>query len=94
MLSTLERHTSRFALVIVIRRVNARTVLEILFKTAFAAAESIAKVLLAVVNSFVYVVTRRETKNIHLTRMWANAQPDGRPPEHRWRPLFNAAKFG
>jgi len=28
-----------------------------------------------------------------LTRMWANAQPDGRPAEHRWRPLFNAAKF-
>jgi len=29
-----------------------------------------------------------------LTRMWANAQRDGRPTEHRWRPLFNAAKFG
>ena len=28
------------------------------------------------------------------TRMWANAQPDGRPAEHRWRPLFNVAKFG
>jgi len=27
------------------------------------------------------------------TRMWANAQPDGRPAEHRWRPLFSAAKF-
>ena len=26
--------------------------------------------------------------------MWANAQPDGRPAEHRWRPLINAAKFG
>jgi len=26
-----------------------------------------------------------------LTRMWANAQPDGRPAERRWRPLFNAA---
>jgi len=25
--------------------------------------------------------------------MWANAQPDGRPAEHRWRPLFNAAKL-
>ena len=24
--------------------------------------------------------------------MWANAQPDGRPAKHRWRPLFNAAK--
>ena len=29
-----------------------------------------------------------------LTRMWANAQRDGRPAEYRWRPLFNAAKFG
>ena len=28
------------------------------------------------------------------TRMLANAQRDGRPAEHRWRPLFNAAKFG
>jgi len=27
------------------------------------------------------------------TRMWANAQRDGRPAEHRWRLLFNAAKF-
>ena len=28
------------------------------------------------------------------TRMWANAQCDGRPAEYRWRPLLNAAKFG
>jgi len=26
--------------------------------------------------------------------MWANVQRDGRPTEYRWRPLFNAAKFG
>jgi len=26
--------------------------------------------------------------------MWANAQRGDRPVEHRWRPLFNAAKFG
>jgi len=25
--------------------------------------------------------------------MWANAQRDGRPAEHSWHPLFNAAKF-
>ena len=25
--------------------------------------------------------------------MWANAQRDSRPSEHRWRNLFNAAKF-
>ena len=29
-----------------------------------------------------------------ITRMWANAQPDGRPAEHTWSPLFNAAKSG
>ena len=28
------------------------------------------------------------------TRMWANAQRDGRPVEYRWRPLFNDAQFG
>jgi len=26
--------------------------------------------------------------------MWANVQRDGRLAEYRWRPLFNAAKFG
>jgi len=31
---------------------------------------------------------------IIVTRMWANAQRDGRPAEYRCRPLFNAAKFG
>jgi len=36
----------------------------------------------------------RSGLNEHPTRMWANAQPDGRPAKHRWRPLFNAAKFG
>jgi len=30
----------------------------------------------------------------YLARMWVNAQRDGRPAEYRWRPLFNAAKFG
>ena len=34
---------------------------------------------------------KRQDEN---TRMWANAQRDVRPAEHRWRPLFNAAKFG
>ena len=29
-----------------------------------------------------------------ITRMWANAQRDGRPAVYRWRPLINAAKFG
>jgi len=34
-----------------------------------------------------------EDTNYRATRIWANAQRDGRPAEHRWRPLFNAAKF-
>jgi len=33
-------------------------------------------------------------KNNAKLDMWANAQRDGRPAEYRWRPLFNAAKFG
>ena len=35
----------------------------------------------------------QDAKNRQL-EMWANAQRDGRPAEYRWRPLFNAAKFG
>ena len=30
--------------------------------------------------------------SIHKLEMWANAQRDGRPAEHRWRPLSNACK--
>ena len=30
-------------------------------------------------------------KNNNKLEMWANAQRDGRPAKHRWRPLFNAA---
>jgi len=33
-------------------------------------------------------------KFITKLEMWANAQRDGRPAEHRLRPLFYAAKFG
>jgi len=39
------------------------------------------------------VLEQIEGENHRYTRMWANAQRDGRPVEHRWRPLFNAAKF-
>jgi len=28
-------------------------------------------------------------RGLKKTRMWANAQRDGRPAEHRWRRLFN-----
>jgi len=38
---------------------------------------------------------RKAEQSTHTqTRMWASAQCDGRPAEHRWRSLFNAAKFG
>ena len=43
----------------------------------------------AKLKAFSLCATKRET-----TRMWANAQPDGRPAEHNWRRLFNTAKFG
>jgi len=33
-------------------------------------------------------IDNRKTRNV------GNAQRDGRPAEHRWRPLFNAAEFG
>jgi len=42
---------------------------------------------------FNYRFNRADGKRI-LTRMWANAQRDDCPAEYRWRPLFNAAKFG
>jgi len=46
---------------------------------------------------FVFLLTLtilRRNSTTKKTRMWANAQRDGRPTEYRWRPLFNAAKFG
>ena len=42
----------------------------------------------------VWAIFRKRCKiggRLVLTRMWANAQPDGRPAEHSWRPLSNAA---
>jgi len=36
----------------------------------------------------------RDMQNISKLEMWANAQRDGCPAEYKWRPLFNAAKFG
>jgi len=41
---------------------------------------------------FKFILFEGQTTTI--TRMWANAQRDGRPVEYRWRPLLNAAKFG
>ena len=41
-----------------------------------------------------YNLVTKDTATKTITRMWANAQRDGRPAEYRWRPLFNAANFG
>ena len=41
-----------------------------------------------------FVTYSKTLEGINNLEMWANAQRDGRPVEHRWRPLFNAAKFG
>jgi len=40
------------------------------------------------VNVQIYIFKKK------VTRMWANAQRDGRLAEYRWSPLFNATKFG
>jgi len=40
------------------------------------------------------IALQHYTLSFFLTRMWANAQRDGRPVEYRWCPLFKAAKFG
>ena len=42
----------------------------------------------------IHLVMALNTLKPELTRMWADAQRDGRPAEYRWRPLINAAKFG
>jgi len=39
-------------------------------------------------------VLQRVNETKTTPEMWADAQRDGRPAEYRWRPLFNAAKFG
>jgi len=41
-----------------------------------------------------YVIIIMMKQNNCKLEMWANAQPDGRPAEYRWHPLFNAEKFG
>jgi len=45
-------------------------------------------------NAVQYQPPRNTLHEINTTRMRAIAQRDGRPAEYRWRPLFNAAKFG
>ena len=41
----------------------------------------------------VMIIAERRANESEL-EIWANAQRDGRPAEYRWRPLFNASKFG
>jgi len=38
--------------------------------------------------------TMQHTAKHYKLEMWANARNDGHPAEYRWRPLFNATKFG
>ena len=38
-------------------------------------------------------IMRGNKKKEEELEMWANAQRDGRPAKHRWRPLFNAASL-
>jgi len=50
------------------------------------------EVLISFENGYVWLHIDFETfYSVDVTRMWANAQRDGRPAEYRWRPLFNAA---
>jgi len=46
--------------------------------------------------NYVKVLRQLQTDyfSIYQLEMWANAQRDGHPAKYRWRPLFNAAKFG
>ena len=50
---------------------------------------TVSQVMIKIVNYFPETWCK-----IFITRMWANAQRDGCPAKHRWRPLFNATKFG
>jgi len=45
--------------------------------------------------SFYRILTLSLCSAVHdQLEMWANAQRDGHPAKYRWRPLFNATKFG
>ena len=41
---------------------------------------------------FISYCPHTASTNLTKTRMWANAQGDGRPAEHRWRPLVQCRK--
>ena len=53
------------------------------------------KIFLEVIKKMIQGKTRyNEYKNNLQLETWAKAQRYGRPAEYRWRPLFNATKFG
>jgi len=62
--------------------------------TAVKKLPSIQRILLITPLKLTAAVNMFRTYKPMKTRMWANAQRDDRPAEHRWRLLFNAAKFG
>jgi len=67
----------------------------LLFSTFILGVVFIDYVIFKVVKDFHHNCLRILLKVVQSkTRTWANAQRDGRPAKHRWRPLFNAAKFG
>ena len=45
--------------------------------------DSTDNISVAIASEFILLIFRKTAK----TRMWANAQRDGRPAEYRWRPL-------
>ena len=57
-----------------------------------AVAASLAVVVVSASGRLLYFITAAQN-HIQL-EMWDNSQRDSRPVEYRWRPLFNAAKFG
>jgi len=48
---------------------------------------------LHLLTQMLHAVLPTNTQNRLKLEMWVDAQPDGRPAEYRWRPLFNAAKL-
>ena len=50
--------------------------------------------ILIIVKPLTVFLIKKLIERLKRLEMWANAQRDGRPAEHRWRPLFTAAKFG
>jgi len=54
----------------------------------------LAHILVEAINAGIASLTKARRKFEKKLEMWANAQRDGRPVEHRWCPLVNAVKFG